>query len=119
MECVTIEVENKSFNMDKNMIVIYRPPNTETDVFIETINTFIEKMKPENEYCYLMGDYNINILNVATQSATADFVDSMYSCGFFPLINRATRLTTSSATIIDNIFTNNLFHAGTSVKECL
>ena len=102
MECVTIEVENKSFKMDKNMIVsvIYRPPNTETGVFVETINSFIEKIKPENKYCYLMGDYNINILNFATCSATADFVDSMYSYGFFPLINRPTRIKTSSATII-------------------
>ena len=118
MECVTIEVENKSFNMDKDMIVsvIYRPPNTETGVFVETINAFIEKIKPENKYCYLMGDYNINILNFATHSATADFVDSMYSYGFFPLINRPTRITTSSATIIDNIFTNNLFHAGASCQ---
>ena len=70
MECVTIEVENKSFNMDKNMIVsvIYKPPNTETGVFVETINAFIEKIKPENKYCYLMGDYNINILNFATRT---------------------------------------------------
>ena len=121
MECVTIEVENKSFNMDKNMIVsvIYRPPNTETGVFVETINAFIEKIKPENKYCYLMGDYNINILNFATHSATADFVDSMYSYGFFPLINWPTRITTSSATIIDNIFTNNLFHAGASCQGIL
>ena len=121
MECVTIEVENKSFNMDKNMIVsvIYRPPNTETGVFVETINAFIEKIKPENKYCYLMGDYNINILNFATHSATADFVDSMYPNGFFPLINWPTRITTSSATIIDSIFTNSLFHAGASCQGIL
>ena len=90
-----------------------------TGVFVETINAFIEKIKPENKYCYLMGDYNINILNFATLSATADFVDSMYSYGFFPLINRPTRITTSSATIIDNIFTNNLFHAGASCQGIL
>ena len=59
-----------------------------------------------------MGDYNINILNIATHSATADFVDSTYSYGFSPLIKRPTRITRSSATIIDNIFTNNLFQAG-------
>jgi hypothetical protein len=32
----------------------------------------------------------------------------MYSFGFFPLINKPTRVTTSSATIIDNIFCNEL-----------
>ena len=117
MERVTIEVENESFNMDKNMIVsvIYRLPNTETEVFIDTINSFIEKIKPENKY-YLMEDYNMNILNFATHSAKADFVAFMYSYGSFPLINRPTRMTTSFATIIDNIVANNLFHAGASCQ---
>ena len=45
MECVTIEIEKHNFEVDKNIIVsvIYRPPNTDTDVFINTLNTFIEK----------------------------------------------------------------------------
>ena len=63
MECVTIEIEKHNFEVDKNILVsvIYRPPNTDTDVFINTLNTFIEKIKPENRYCYLLGDYDINI----------------------------------------------------------
>ena len=31
----------------------------------------------------------------------------MYSFGFSPLINRPTRISSASATIIDNIFSNN------------
>ena len=34
--------------------------------------------------------------------------DIMYSNMFFPLITRPTRITSNSATLIDNIFTNNL-----------
>ena len=101
------------------VFVIYRPPNTDTDVFINTLNTFIEKIKPENKYCYLLGDYNINILNYATHSATADFVDSLFSYGFLPLISRLTRVTTSSATLIDNIFTNNFNHSTASSQGIL
>ena len=46
MECVTIEIEKHTPEGDKNIIVcvIYRPPNTDTDVFINTLNTFIEKL---------------------------------------------------------------------------
>ena len=33
----------------------------------------------------------------------------MYSYGMFPLITKSTRITTDSATLIDNIFTNNCF----------
>ena len=88
MECVTIDVEHKSLtwiNIDKNMIVsvIYRTPFTETDVFIDTMNAFIENITPENKYCHLMGDYNTDILNSATHSATVHFVDPLYYYWFF------------------------------------
>ena len=121
MECVSIEIEKHKFEGDKNIIVsvIYRPPNTDTDVFINTLNTFIEKIKPENNYCYLLGYYNINILNYATQSATANFVDSLFSYGFLPLISRPTRVTTSFATLIDNIFTNKFNHSIASSQGIL
>ena len=46
MKCVTIEIEKHNFEVDKNtmVFVIYRPPNTDTDVFINTLNMFIEKL---------------------------------------------------------------------------
>ena len=36
------------------------------------------------------------------------FVDMMFSLGLYPLINKPTRITDHSATLIDNIFTNEL-----------
>ena len=83
--------------------VIYRPANTETDVLIDIVTKFMKKIKPENKYCYPMGNHNINILNYATHSATADFVDSIYSYRFFPFINQPIRITTNPARIIDTI----------------
>ena len=41
-----------------------------------------------------------------TTILTSDFVNAMFSMSFIPLVNRPTRVTDSSATIIDNIFTN-------------
>ena len=37
---------------------------------------------------------------------TNDFIDQRFSLGLYPLIDRPSRITTSSATLIDNIFTN-------------
>ena len=54
------------------------------------------------------GDYNINILNYETHRTIADFVDIFYSYAIFPLINRPTGITSNSAILIDDIFTNNL-----------
>ena len=39
---------------------------------------------------------------------TKEFLDVFYSLGLYPLINRPTRITTTSATLIDNIFTSEL-----------
>ena len=65
-------------------------------------------VRMENKICYLLGDYNINILNYASHVHTAQFVDMMSSSGFLPLITRPTRVTATSATLIDNILTNYL-----------
>ena len=53
-----------------------------------------------------MGDYNINLLNYDVHNNTAEFTDIMYANSFIPLVTRPTRITLSSAPLIDNIFTN-------------
>ena len=73
-------------------------------------------MKRENKVCYLMGDYNIDHLNIEPHSPTSDYNDIIYSNGFIPLITRRTRVTNWSATIIDNIFTN---HFSSQLGESL
>ena len=55
-----------------------------------------------------MGDYNINLLNYDVHNNTAEFTDMMYANSFIPLVTRPTRITLSSAPLIDNIFTNYL-----------
>ena len=54
---------------------------------------------------YLCGDFNINILN-ETNNVTNEFLQCLYSLCMFPLINKPMRITSHSATLVDNIFTN-------------
>ena len=56
--------------------------------------------------CYLMGDTNINVINHVSHKETGDYLDLMYSKGLVPVINRPTRVTDHSATLIDHIFTS-------------
>ena len=109
-ESIFIEIEKTVFGMEKNVIigVIYRPPNTDINTFNDQFATIMENIKQEEKICYLMGDYDINLLNVESHGPTSDFNDIMYSNGFIPLITRPTRVTESTATLIDNIFTNRL-----------
>ena len=103
--------------MEMNVVIgiIYRPPNTDINAFNDQFATVMENIKQEKKICYLMGDYNINFLNDELHGPTSDFNDIMYSNGFIPLITRPPRVTESTATLIDNIFTNRLNsqHGGT------
>ena len=85
---------------------MYRPPNTDIKEFNEIMQTLLENTKTENKVCYLMGDYNMDLLNSESHGPTSNYNDTMYNNGFMPLITRPTRITNSSATLIDNIFTN-------------
>lgn len=55
-----------------------------------------------------MGDFNLDLLQYNHHVPTQEFIDSLFSHAFFPLISNPTHLTSYSAMLIDNIFTNNL-----------
>ena len=108
LESLFVEIDKQSVNCIKNIIigVLYRPPNTDPDAFIQSLSPLLEKLDNENKTLYLMGDFNVNLLNADTHKFTADFVELMFSHYFMPLINKATRVTRNSTTLIDNIFCN-------------
>lgn len=57
-----------------------------------------------------MGDFNVDLPQYNHHASTQEFIDSLFSHAFLPLISNPTRLTSYSATLIDDIFTNNLAH---------
>ena len=61
-----------------------------------------------------MGDFNISLLNVETCKLTKDFLLSLQSYSFFPTIDKPTWVYNNSATLIDNIFANNVCRKITS-----
>jgi len=56
----------------------------------------------------VMGGFNLDLLNTDLHSTTNEFINALFSHFLYPLISRPTRLTSYSATLIDNIFTNNI-----------
>lgn len=71
-------------------------------MFISKIIEIQDKISNENKTAYLMGDYNINLLNFVTHQKTNDFIDNVISQGFIPHITKPTRITSYSATHIDH-----------------
>ena len=94
----------------KNIIIgdIYKPPNENLNTFVKSFNEVTDKITKENKLCYLMGDFNVNLMNYHRINLTGEFLDNTYSNSLCPLINRPTRITSHSATLIDNILTNNI-----------
>ena len=54
-----------------------------------------------------MEDYNIDLLKHENHLQTGEFLNNMHSNSLIPLIYKPTRETKTTATLIDNIFTNN------------
>ena len=57
---------------------------------------------------YIMGDFNVDLLKLGTRGPTADYFGEFTSRGFYPLVSLPTRLTDTTATLIDNIWTNKI-----------
>ena len=105
MESMFIEIDNKE---RKNTVIgnIYRPPNCDIKKFLNEFELLTSKINKENKNCFLLGDFNINLLNIESNEETNQFLDILYSSCFIPLISQPTRITSHSSTLIDNIFTN-------------
>ena len=64
--------------------------------------TFVEN----NKDLYLVGDFNINVLDYESNVKVKNFVNFAFQNSLIPLINKPTRVTETNATAIDHILTN-------------
>ena len=55
---------------------------------------------------YICGDFNFDLLKYYTVNHCQEFYNTMSSNGYLPRITIPTRITDSSMTITDNIYTN-------------
>jgi exonuclease III len=88
--------------------VVYRPPHTNITVFLSEFEAYLTYLLALNKKLsaplVLSGDFNINLLHIDSNSKVQDFADIVYSNFMFPSIYGPTRLTSTTASLIDNIF---------------
>jgi len=107
-ESLFVEVENESH---KKIIagVIYRPntpPSAVVDVFTSTLFDIMEIINTDGKSSLILGDVNICLLKFGTNDKTRTMFDGILSRGFLPVIHKPTRVTHTSATLIDQICYN-------------
>ena len=105
LECITIEISREK---KKNIIVscIYRTPGSNIDTFknwMEEHFTFTN-----HKVMFIGGDFNIDLLNPNKHTMTNEFINTLYSIGLYPKMTRPSRIPTHCATLIDNIFSNEM-----------
>ncbi|ESN94273.1 hypothetical protein HELRODRAFT_164081 [Helobdella robusta] len=86
-----------------------RPPNSDPSNLIQKLDLALSSLKT-NSKVYLVGDFNLDLSKACSDKLVASFSDLLASFNFVPLISQPTRVTHSSSSIIDNIFTSNLSH---------
>ena len=101
----TIWVEVKNTNT-KNFLFcgIYRHPRSDINTLILHFSTILPQLI--NKQVFIMGDFNINSLNYDSHTPTFDLMNTFLCNNFLPCIAHPTRISSNSATFIDNIFTN-------------
>ncbi len=110
-ESLFIEIVNKT---ERNVIVgvIYRPntePHADIDIFSSNMEDIMDIIHREhNKTSIILGDMNVCLLKFQTHAKTNNYLDSIFSHGFLPIISKPTRVTTSTATLLDHIYTNDI-----------
>ena len=87
--------------------VIYRYPSMDLNDFnCNYLNKLLKNITKEQKSVFLLGDFNVNLLNYNEHNQTNEFLDSLASNSFIPLILQPTRITSLSNALIDNIYSN-------------
>ena len=69
------------------------------------LNKLLENISKEQNSIFLLGNFNVNLLNYHAHNKTNEFLDSLASNSVTPLILQPTRITSHSNILID-IFSN-------------
>ena len=104
-ETIWIEIDNSKAN-DILCCCAYRHPSSDISKFRDHFQVTFSKLENENEFIFVMGDFNINLLNHQNHTHTNEFINMMFSNNLQPSVLHPTRISDTCSTLIDNIFVN-------------
>ena len=109
-ECIFAEIQG--FH-NKSIIIgsIYRPPITNPKEFNNQYKELMETLAKEKNKEIILGmDHNLDLLKSNSHTETQKFIDTNFDTNLLPCITRPTRITKSTATLIDNVFISQNLH---------
>ena len=87
---------------------IYRPPNSSKEAFIDRLTLILDyyQQNLKDSILYIFGDLNLDLFCEAECMIVQNLVNQFYSYDLCPMIRRATRVTKTTAKLIDHIWSN-------------
>ena len=104
-----IEIECLELNRTLILGNIYRPPrdiNENYETFIEELTPTLDKLNKRKTEVVIAGDYNIDLLKINEKAILSEYFDMLTTNNFIPKITLPTRISSRSATLIDNFLCN-------------
>ena len=108
-ESLTVEI--KTHNNSFFVCSVYRPPNSRVREFLKYYKKLLHKFTSAQQERLILGlDHNLNLLKHNIHAPTQEFIDINLDLNLIPTITKPTRITKTSATLLDNIIVGKQFH---------
>ena len=98
--CVEIKLAAESYFV----CAVYRRPNSDYDRFLFDFGELQRNFNGKK--CFIIGDLNLDLLRYDNSNTVQNFINLNFSNAFYSLINKPTRITSRSATAIDQVWCN-------------
>ena len=102
---------------------IYRPPNSDINTFVSSLEKLLKEIKLEKNKHVVVGlDHNLDLLKSSIHKPTSLFVEMLLDNSMIPTITKPTRISKTTATLIDNILISEdlqeVYNSGILIDNC-
>ena len=103
LEHIVVELKTDTNNI--LLVSGYRPPNSNVRKFLKEYKMLIQSLKQSKNHSIVIDiDHNLDLMKVHQHAQTNEFLEKNLKYNLMPSVSKPTRITTSTATLIDNIF---------------
>ena len=108
----SITVEMKTHEQGILFCTIYRPPNSSDKDFLKNYSRLLKKFPPQQHARLIIGlDHNLDLIKHAKHRVTNEFIELNLENQLLPTITKPTRITRTTATLLDNIIIGRTFQS--------
>ena len=100
----SITIEMKTHQQSELLCTVYRPPNSSDKDFLKNYSRLLKKFTQEQiNRLIIWLDHNLDLIKHAKHRVRNEFIELNLDNQMLPTITKPTRITRSTATLLDNI----------------